>query len=249
MALELLGSRQKMMFRSITIGVVVLVISIVAATAQERTVNSKHWTRNLYTEIDLGGVYQQENTTLYQRTDNPLTATFNLGIRGNAALGYDISKSFAVEFDTGVLWNSMNKVGGTSLDSIGQSFETYTVPFLATVIYKVPTGHSWYPYVGVGAGGAAAIASYNLGTMGGFTSPTFTDYNFVFAYQAEAGLEYKFTQNFSADVAYQFLGTTDPSWNFTAPAGPGGVPPATDYYFKEKGFYTHSLVLSLTWHF
>ena len=217
--------------------------------AQEWTRSSRNWTQHLYTEVDLGGVYQQQNTTLYQSTGNPLTATFNLGIRGNVALGYDINKSLAVEFDTGVLWNSMDKVGGTSLDSIGQSFDTYTIPFLATVIYRIQTKGSWYPYMGIGVGGAAAIASYNLGTTGGFTSPTFTDCNFVFAYQAEAGMEFKFTKNFSADIAYQFLGTTDPTWKFTNPAGPGGIPPATQYTFTEKGFYTHSFVLSLTWHF
>ena len=240
-----------MNIRSLSVTGAVLAISAVAGQAQDLTRSSRNWTQHLYTEVDLGGVYQQENTTLYQSTGNPLTATFNLGIRGNVALGYDISKSFAVEFDSGVLWNSMDKVGGASLDSKGQSFDTYTVPFLATVIYKFPTKGSWYPYVGVGAGGAASIAAINLGSGGGFSTSTFTCNKFVFAYQVEAGLEYKFTKNFSADVAYQFLGTTDPTWKFTTPAGPPplGIPPATEYSFTEKGFYTHSFVLSLTWHF
>lgn len=235
-----------MNIRSITIVVAVLALSIVAGFAQDWTRNSKHWTHRLYTEIDLGGVYQQQDTTLYQSSGNPLTATFNLGIRGNAAVGYDISRLFAVEFDTGVLWNSMDTVGGTSLNSIGQNFDTYTVPLLATVVYKIPTKSSWYPYIGVGVGGAASVASYNAGTIGNFSSPTLTDSSFVFAYQAEAGLEYKFTKNFSADVAYQFLGTSDPTWRYTFSFN--GLPP-TDYQFTEKGFYTHSFVVSLTWHF
>lgn len=216
--------------------------------AQDWTRSSRNWTQHLYTEVDLGGVYQQENTTLYQSTAAPVTATFNLGIRGNIALGYDISRSFAVEFDTGVLWNSMDKAGPNSLDSQGTSFDTYTVPLMATVIYKVPMKGSWYPYVGVSVGGAASIAVIHPDLV----SPTFTDYDFVFAYQAEAGLEYKFTKNFFADVAYQFLGTTDPTWHVPAPAvtPPPGAPPApTQYTFTEKGFYTHSFVLSLTWHF
>lgn len=237
-----------MNFRSITFVVAVLVVSATTGPAQDWTRSSRNWTQHLYTEIDLGGVYQQQNTTLYQSTANPLTATFNLGIRGNVVLGYDISKSFAVEFDTGVLWNSMDKAGGTSLDSSGKSFDTYTVPFMASVIYKVPVKGSWYPYVGVGVGGAASIAAINLGTVGGFVSPTYTDYKFVFAYQAEAGVEYKFTKNFSADVAYQFLGTTDPTWTFTV-TDPNGILPPTEYTYTEKGFYTHSFVFSLTWHF
>lgn len=216
--------------------------------ADDGTRISRKWTQHLYTEIDLGGVYQQENTTLYQSTANPVTATFNLGIRGNVALGYDISKSFAVEFNTGVLWNSMDKAGPNTLDSQGTSFDTYTVPFMATVIYKVPTKGSWYPYVGVSVGGAASIAAIQPDLI----SPIYTDCNFVFAYQAEAGLEYKLTKNFSADIAYQFLGTTDPTWHVPAPAvtpPPGAPPLPTQYTFTEKGFYTHSFVLSLTWHF
>jgi len=238
-----------MNIRSIVVAIAIVIAAIPVAHAQGWTRSSRNWTDNIYTEVDLGGVYQQQNTTLYQSTANPQTATFNLGIRGNAALGYEISKSFAVEFDSGVLWNSMDTVGGASLDSLGQSFDTYTVPFLASVIYKVPMKGSWYPYVGVGVGGAASIASINLGTMGSFVSPNYSDYDFVFAYQAEAGLEYKFTKNFSVDVAYQFLGTTDPSWSFEAPAGFTPPGSSAQYTFTEKGFYTHSFVLSLTWHF
>lgn len=241
MAPELLGSISDMNLRSYS-AVIILVASAIAGHAQNRTEISHNWTQRLYTEVDLGGVYQQENTTLYQSTGNSLTATFDLGIRGNVALGYDISKSFAVELDSGVLWNSMDKAGGTPLSSLDQAFDTYTVPFLATLIYKVPTRGSWYPYAGIGVGGAAAIASFNLG----FNTPTHTDCSFVLAYQAEVGLEYKFTKHFSADVAYQFLGTSNPRWHSAISVA--GNPPV-DYQFKEEGFYTHSLVLSFTWHF
>jgi opacity protein-like surface antigen len=255
-----------MNIRSITSAVAVLVMSTAAGSAQDWTKGSQGstvWmvpgsqpqaqsprnqtgdsqtrdsqfflTRNLYANIDFGGVYQQK-TTLYQSTMPSQNATFNLGIRGDIALGYDINKSLAVEFDTGTLWNSMDKVGNTSLSSIGQSFDTYTVPFLANVIYTFPTKGPWSPYVGVGAGGAAAIASFNTG---GLVPTTLGDYNFVFAYQAEVGVEYKLTRNASIDVAYQFFGMSDPKWYFSE------IPD----HIKEGGFFTHSLAVSFTWRF
>ena len=198
--------------------------------------DSQSWTQNLYAKVDVGAVFQQ-NATLYQSLGAPKsTATFNPGIRGDIVLGYDINESWAAEFDTGLLWNSMAKVGGASLSSLGQSFDTYTIPLLVNVTYKIPLKGSWSPYVGVGFGGAAAIASFNTGGL----VPTVTsDSTFVFAYQAAVGLKYKLTKNASIDIAYEFFGATDPSWNFNK------IPDRV----KEGGFYTHSFSLDFTWNF
>ena len=61
---------------------------------------------------------------------------------------------------------------------------------------------------------------------------TWAIHNFAFAYQAKAGLEYRLTENASLDLAYEFLGTTDPSWSFSQTVGSN----TTDYTVKEKGF-------------
>lgn len=203
------------------------------------------WPKNLYAEIDLGGVYQQENTTLFQSAPFPssATASFNLGVRGNIALGYNINQSWAVEFDTGVLWNSMAKVNGVSLDQpypLNVTFDTYTIPLLANVIYRFPLKSPLVPYVEAGVGGAASILSYSQ------ASATMEDTSFGFAYQAEVGLKYKLGKRAFIGVAYQFLSTTDPNWSSMLSVG--GLP-SLEYAFKEKGFYTHSLVLSLVWNF
>jgi len=64
--------------------------------------------------------------------------------------------------------------------------------------------------------------------------------------QAKAGLEYRLTDNATIDLAYEFLGTTDPSWSFSQTATATGT---TDYTVKEKGFFTRSVVISFTWTF
>jgi len=52
----------------------------------------------------------------------------------------------------------------------------------------------------------------------------------------------------SFGIGYKFLGTTDPTWKFTI-VDPGGILPPTQYSFTEKGFYTHSIGINLTWTF
>lgn len=264
----------EMNIRSITIVVAVLVMSAVAGSAQDWTKGSQGstvWTipnsqpraqssqgqtggsqffltRGLYAAIDFGGTYQQDTTldesqvTSTSSTNTSSTATFNTGIRADFELGYNINNSWAAEFDTGLVWNSMDKVNGVALSSLSYpnnaSLDTYTVPFLAQILYKVPLKGSWSPYVGIGVGGATTILSY---TQAGYSMG---DYSFVFAYQAEAGLRYAFSKNASVGIDYKFLGTTDPSWQFNQFIGA-----QTDFHFKEKGFYTHSLAVSLTWTF
>jgi opacity protein-like surface antigen len=93
--------------------------------------------------------------------------------------------------------------------------------------------------VGLGVGGAASILSYNN------SGYNLSDCSFTFAYQAEAGLKYALTKNASINIGYEFLGMTDPSWQFNQTIGVT----TTDYQFKEKGFYTHSLSVSFTWNF
>ena len=107
---------------------------------------------------------------------------------------------------------------------------------LANITYKVPLKGSLSPYVGVGVGGAAAIASFNTG---GLVPTVARDYSFVFAYQAGVGLKYALTKNASIDIAYKFFGTTNPNWNFNK------IPDRV----KEGGFYTHSFSVGFTWSF
>ncbi len=212
--------------------------------AQYQTQDSEDWTQHLYTDIDLGGSYQQ-NTTLFQSAPAPTTgtATFKYGARGNLALGYNFNKSWAAEVDTGVIWNSMDSVGGVSLNQPppnNASFDTYTIPFLLNLVYKVPLKGDFIPYVAVGAGGSASILSYSRDGYG------YTASDLVFAYQAEVGLRYRLNPNMFLGVAYQFLGMTDPTWHSVLTVG---ASPPTDYQFKESGFYTHTISLSFTWSF
>lgn len=234
-----------MVVRSITTAVAGLALTTVAGQAQNWTQGSETWTKDFYATI--GAAYSFQQDTTLTETGIPIpasgTATFNPGFRGDVTLGYNINKSWAAECDAGVIWNSMDTFLGQSMDSSGQTFDTYTIPILGKVVYRLPFKGRWSAFVGAGGGGAASILHY--------TSSVYDpgDYTFVFAYQAEAGLSYALSKNASLGLAYQFFGTTDPSWQFTVNyVGPLNLPP-TQIGFKESGFYTHSITLTFSWRF
>ncbi len=194
---------------------------------------------NLYMNVDAGAVFQQDATLKQSINGGPVSsasATFDTGFRGDVTLGYNLNNAWAVELETGVIWNSVDKVGGVKLDSLNQRLELYQIPILVNAIYKIPTSGHWTPYFGVGAGGVVNISDASFPGGSGATE-------FTFAYQAEAGVNYAFSKRCSANLAYKFFGTLDPSWNWTLPAG-GGTDHGT-----ISGVYTHSLVAGITWTF
>jgi opacity protein-like surface antigen len=216
----------KTAIRSIAITYAVFILSVTGVRAAD-------WSDNLYLNADVGSALQQD-TQFHQ--SNPMRiqgATFNPGVRADVDLGYNLNDTWAVEFETGVNWNSINSVGGLELDSISESFDTYTIPLLANVIYKFPTQSSWTPYVGMGVGGVVSMADF-----GNATSDS-SDTCFTFAWQAEAGLKYALTKNASIGVAYKYFNTLNERWFFSN----------VNDHVKFDGVHIHAIVASFTWTF
>jgi opacity protein-like surface antigen len=194
----------------------------------------------LYLNADFGGAFR-ENAQLRQSQGivPQYSTTFNPGIRADIDLGYNLNDSWAVELETGFIWNSVDEIGGTPLGSYSQSIDLYSIPVLANIIYKVPTKTSWTPYFGVGAGGVVGIFDFK-------TSGTdFSDTDFAFAWQAEAGLKYALTKNASFGIAYKFLGTLNQRYYLG-----GGYPGGTmNDHVKLDGVYINAVEASFTWTF
>ena len=207
-------------------------MSAASACASDWSDNLHLSATNLYLNADVGSALQQ-NAQFHQSGFPPQYASFNPGIRADIDLGYKLDDTWAVEFETGVNWNSIDKIGGVSLHSINRSFGIYTIPLLANVIYKLPRDGSLTPYVGMGVGGVCSIAAFSDATSD-FSDPCFT-----FAYQAEAGLKYALTKNISIGVAYKYFNAMDQSWLFNRTAGHVGF----------DVVHTHVIVASFTWTF
>jgi opacity protein-like surface antigen len=195
------------------------------------------WTHNMYLKGDVGGAFRP-NTIIHESFGNTAYTTYKAGIRADIALGYDISDSWALELSTGIIWNSMDKVNGVPLNAYDETFDTYIIPNLVNVIYKVPTKSSWSPYVAVGIGSVVSIADINAGNYHG-RNPDLSDSDFTFAYQAEAGVKYSLTKNVSVSIDYKFLGTLAQSWYMRSFSN----------HLETDAIYTHAVLVNLCWKF
>lgn len=153
------------------------------------------------------------------------------GLRLDADFGYHIDKSWALELETGLTYNSIKSIevaavgpGGPATGKQGNvDVNLYQIPILANVIYTLPLEGNLKPYVGAGAGGVLAIVD----------GSGVSESDFTFAWQVMAGADYKFNENWSAGLAYKLLGTGEANW--------GDV--------KTDSFLTHSIMASVTFNF
>jgi OmpA-OmpF porin, OOP family len=190
--------------------------------------NASAQTSPVYLDGELGASFPQSLTF---KNSGGTKATFNPGVRADIVLGYNLSDCFAVEFNTGAIWNSVDKIGGESLSSEGASFNLYQIPFLANLVYKTPVWKGFSGYIGAGAGGEAAILGVNV------PGHSASDNDFTFAYQGLAGVKYAICKNTEIGLGYKFLGTLDHHWTI---AGEG---------ISTEALYTHSIMATLTYKF
>lgn len=187
-----------------------------------------------YLHMDLGGSFVQDVTI---KDTGGAEASFNPGVAADFCFGYFLNDAWALEFETGVFWNSIDKVGGVSLDSLGVNIDLYQIPFKLNLVYHVPTQGSWTPYLGVGAGGMASVLCGEASGSSPIGSGETTTTDFTFTYQAFAGVKYKISENAQIDLGYRFLGTLDHDWE------------EDGANFRTEGIYTHAFVASFTWRF
>ncbi|HKQ36550.1 MAG TPA: outer membrane beta-barrel protein [Verrucomicrobiae bacterium] len=150
------------------------------------------------------------------------TAKFNPGFRVNVAGGYHFTPMISAELETGYLFNDVKDAGDTSLSE---------VPFLANVMFRFENSSAFIPFVGVGVGGVAGfftiddIISKDEGS------------DVVFAWQLQAGVHYRITDNMSAGLTYKYLGADSPEFDIG-----GGI-------IRFDVVHNHSIMASFNWSF
>jgi opacity protein-like surface antigen len=174
-----------------------------------------------YLHFDLGPAFIQD-AAIKSGPDQ----AFKPGIRGDVAFGYNINDQWAAEIEGGVIWNSLDTIGGVSISP--RTIDFYQYPILVNALYKFPTDNRWSPYFGAGVGGIATHVHA--------TSPGFAATDFTFGYQIQAGLRYSVTPGVMIDFGYKFLGSMDHKWTN------GGTT-------ETNPFYTHAIGFSFSWEF
>lgn len=154
---------------------------------------------------DLGvNIVQDIDTSV---ADTPGKLKLDPGPRFSIGAGYvlymDAAYETAVQFETGVIYNSPSKLKGDGFDSSVDG-DFYQVPFLADIIYSFKITPRLLPYIGVGGGGVYSRTSIN--NIDGLPVDSATD-EFDAAVQAMAGLRYKLDERNELGVGYKFLAT------------------------------------------
>ncbi len=163
-----------------------------------------------------------------------LDLDFDTGMRFDFAGGYKITDAFAVELEVGFACNSVDSFGfyygqdyDADISDYGLDLDLYQIPMLVNLSYTIPLNSPIRPFIGVGAGGLAAIASAEMYRFEEEESA------FAFAYQAFAGINYRVSDNFDIGVIYKFMGSSDLEFDS----------------FETDGIGAHMIGINLEWRF
>ncbi|MGZ4964305.1 MAG: outer membrane beta-barrel protein [Limisphaerales bacterium] len=211
--------------------------SVIAGAAIFATANVQalDFTKS-YFGVDAGASFVQGETL---KDTEGQKAHFNPGVRADLTWGLMLNQNLGLQLQTGVIWNHMKRVGNVVPPPPPATEETYEsgkgelyqIPLLLNVVYKICPEKCLSPYLGVGAGGEAAMFDAQ------FPSGKLSDTDFTFAYQAFGGLRYKLCSNANVALGYKFLGTTSHDWK------------ENSLQVRTDKLFTHAVVLALTWHY
>jgi opacity protein-like surface antigen len=199
------------------------------------TSHAADWRDNLYLHTDLGPAFVPDipdrlrsGTPSLPFVSHGFLGT-DTGIRGDLSLGYQLTKSWAVELESGASWNKLADLRG----------DLYQIPVMLRTIYQVPLGHSWHAYLGAGAGEVAGIFELKIPDQN-FHIPFLVEgTDWSFGYEAEAGINYAASSHLDFGLGYKFLGVDPYSWHSN-----GGA-----IVITTQTVFTHTALLSFTWKF
>ena len=119
----------------------------------------------VYGRFDVGANFMND-----LKVDNTgIDLEFDTGVRFDFAGGYKITDAFAVELEVGFAYNSVDSFNfhygqdyEADISDYGLDFDLYQIPMLVNLSYTIPLNSKIKPFVGVGVGGLAAIASAEM---------------------------------------------------------------------------------------
>lgn len=184
-----------------------------------------------------GGVALAQDASIRQADLNTGTGgdvKFDTGWRADGYLGYTCCRYFAVQLDSGVIWNRINTIGAQSLSGVA-SAHLEQVPVLAEGLFSYPFG-KLKPYLVAGAGADFGVFNgSNFQNLGGPSN--YNDTDTTFAYEGGIGITYSLTKNLDVGAAYKFVGMTDHRWN------------SSGFELKTDGTMEHTIMATVSWRF
>jgi opacity protein-like surface antigen len=197
-----------------------------------------------YLETDAGVNFQQDTLTAFLPSNpfNPFGETkFRPGERVDLKVGYNPNIWLAIELEAGFIHNDISSIGQDPVS--GVDFNQF--PIMANIDLSRHIFRNWSVYAGGGAGCIVSQWDCGIQAHNNFPFPpsfypghaaTATD--FLFGYQALAGIKYDISRGWDFKVGYKFLATAEGhDWTIN------GVNVKTDPTMS------HSIFASLTYKF
>jgi opacity protein-like surface antigen len=128
--------------------------------------------------------------------------TLDPGLRFDVAPGYNFNRYVGLEFNTGVVWNTVDSIEVEDGRSISVDGTLWQIPFLANVILRYPTDIQLTPFVGAGGGGL--LMGITVDNTDDIEVYDRADDIFA-AYQLFGGLQYEITESLSLGLVYKYL--------------------------------------------
>lgn len=159
---------------------------------------------------------------------------------GNQSAKTDYDLGYAVSLQGGYSWGGprleaevtwrsndfdlkgKGALAGTNLDGDYVN----SIALMGNLLYDIPTGSAWTPYLGAGVGVA------HLWAKAGGVKET----DSLFAYQGIAGLGYNIDQNLTIKMDYRYFATLDPRFN-------------TDVGVVKSKYQNHTVMVGFTYNF
>ena len=130
----------------------------------------------------------------------PGEAEVDTGVRFDVGVGYNLTKNWGVEFDTGWIWNRFTDTDGSMSH----------IPFMINGVFRYPMKDGkWVPYIGAGIGGTYSLLDVNDAGINE------SDGDFNFAWQGMAGIRYMINQNMSLGLGYKYLATLESEFDIS----------------------------------
>ena len=218
--------------KSTTQIVKIIGITLLAGCATSR---AEDWRDGFYVHTDIGPAFTP-NITAHVLQLGPFgwvrskeTFKSDPGIRGDLGVGYNLTKSFALEAEAGVIWET----------GPAEKEYFYQIPVMLNAVYRIQLSDSWKAYFGAGGGGVIS-KTYSLFRDPAFHSAfVYEDSDWSPGYQTEAGIQYAPSRHVEIDLGYKFLAVDE--YNYSL--GPFSK------LVRVNDLVTHSAQLSFTWKF
>jgi len=137
----------------------------------------------------------------------------NAGPQFSVAGGYFFNEYLGAQIESGYIYNAAENAGGnaTSLSH---------VPMLVDVVLRYDKSDcKWVPYLGAGAGGDVSILNLDYVTAPNGLVVDGASSTVVFAWQAFAGLRYKFDEKMSIGAGYKYYSANGGTWDVQNTSG------------------------------